>query len=534
MQQSASFACLFSGVMMEQLQQAKKFAHKAAPYCGIVALSLIALGATGLVMYLIWYIGGQASLILPSPEYRALAALGLLLLMGVSMAASFERGREALVWTRDNAAAMLARFGMIALLFSISGMLAFAFLKLDAQFSRPLAGEVIPADVTQAIAWGTRLFTLAAGSLALYFHLNEMPKWRTGAMWLGAIGAVLLMLHAYGISAKIMEGQYANASATTSSESTLVASIDNKISDIDAEIALAAQNRDQALKVAQETIDSVKDQVVGLSAADNATIQGANVAKENALNAYNVAAERLQSEKRALRTEQGEARSSKLVASSMVTTFNPLFTFLARVTTWNFDPAAQPPDGHKYVWGAVFFTLFFGFGELALLFCLTGGFASVVVVSHKKQENKSLNNEQWELWKTYLKRRNAQLKPDADEELDEEGNPRKKSRGGLNFDQELWWQDQIAKAQESAVSVDGIVNYYFQGMTTPEFESQLKHKLKIGWITQEQFDDIMDPNRRDRRIDERKKERIRRQAFDDGKQAKVVGTTDTSEQGAEP
>lgn len=288
-------------------------------------------------------------------------------------------------WCRDHLGAFIATFWMIIILFGIAAMLTYAFLKLDYHFSRPLAGGVIPADVTQTVAWGTRLFTLVAGSLAIYFHVNEMHKWRLWATILGAFGAVLLMLHAYGVAAKIMEGQYARAAAVQTVAEAGVSTVTDQIADIDAAMTRAASDRDAALLVAQQTIDSVKDQVVGLSRADNDTIQKANTDKAAALAAYDAKVLELEAQKQALRTSEGQAVSTQATDTSVVETFNPLFTFLARLTTLNFNPAIDPPDGHKYVWGAVFFTLFFGFGELALIFCLTGAFAALKVVSERKR-----------------------------------------------------------------------------------------------------------------------------------------------------
>lgn len=289
-------------------------------------------------------------------------------------------------WLWDHGGAFLATFGMILLLFGLSGWLAKAFFQLDAEFSRPLAGDVIPPEVTQTVAQGIRLFTLISGSLAIYFHVNNMPAWRRGAIWLGGVGAVLVMAHAYGIAAKIMEGQYSRAKAVEVVAQASVTTVTDQIADIDAAIIRAASDRDAALLVAQQTIDSVKDQVVGLSAADNATIQKANTDKATALAAYNAKVVELEAQKQALRTSEGQAVSTQATDTSMVETFNPLFTFLARLTTLNFNPAIDPPDGHKYVWGAVFFTALFGFGEIALMFALTGAFAALKVVSERKRQ----------------------------------------------------------------------------------------------------------------------------------------------------
>lgn len=289
-------------------------------------------------------------------------------------------------WLWDHGGAFLATFGMILLLFGLSGWLAKAFFQLDAEFSRPLAGDVIPPEVTQTVAQGIRLFTLISGSLAIYFHVNNMPAWRRGAIWLGGVGAILVMAHAYGIAAKIMEGQYAATKAIEKVAETGVSTVQSQIDDINTSIERAAADRDTALREAQSTIDSVKDQVVGLSAADNKTIQEANTAKNDALKAYETKVSDLEAQKKKLRESEGDAVITQAQDTSLVQTFNPLFTFLARLATWNFDPAKQPPDGYKYVSGAIFFTALFGFGEIALMFVLTGAFAALKVVSERKRQ----------------------------------------------------------------------------------------------------------------------------------------------------
>jgi hypothetical protein len=361
--------------------------NRALPAALIGAAFLAGVAVVGALLYALGIIVSELANYFSHPLHKAGVAFSFVVFVSLATALFFEKGRNGIAWCWNNLGSAIATFGMIAMLFGISLLLAYAFLQLDYYFSRPLAGDVIPPNVTQAVAWGTRLFTLIAGSAAIYFHQNDMPSWRRGAVWLGAIGTVLLMAHAYGVAAKIMEGQYAVAGASSSDETAIVTSISDKIADIDEEIRLAGETRDSALKVAQETIEGVKDPVAGLSTADNETIREANDDKEAALTAYKETVERLQNEKKLLREDQATATGNQAVAQAMVNTFNPLFTFLARITTLNFDPATQPPEGHKYVWGAVFFTFFFGFGEIALIFCLTASFASLRIVSDRKKRS---------------------------------------------------------------------------------------------------------------------------------------------------
>ena len=287
----------------------------------------------------------------------------------------------------NHGGSMFATFWIVIALYALGAYLVWAFLQLDAQFSRPLAGDVIPANVTQQIAWGTRAFSVIAGSMAIYFHVKDMPAWRRIFSILTGVAAIILLLHAYGISAKIMQGQFDAASAEVATVAAVTTSIEDQISDIDDELDQAKTSLDMAVQVAQQTIEGVRDPVAGFSAADNETIQAANDDKAEALAAYNAEVQRLNQKKRDLRTEKATSQGKETTARADSDSFNPLFVFGARLSTWEWNPAVDPSNVHKFAWGVAFFTLFFGFGEILMMVAFTGGYAALKVVSEREKRS---------------------------------------------------------------------------------------------------------------------------------------------------
>lgn len=292
------------------------------------------------------------------------------------------------LWFRDHSGALVATFGMIVVLYAIGGLLAYAFFQLDYYFSRPLAGDVIPPEVTQMVAWGIRAITLIAGMAAIYFHTNDMPSWRKATVILGAAGAVLLLSHAYGVAAKIMDGQYAAVSSVEQVEQIDVSAISNQIDTLRAQKAEIRADRDVAIQTAQQGIDSVKDQVPGLSTDDNITIRGFQADKERAQQDASAAIAGIDTRILELQDESRATSTTATKSTAQMNDFNPLFGVMARLVGFKFDPAESPSDGRQYVSGLIFFTFFFGFGEIALIFCLTAPYAALQVVSMRKRDAK--------------------------------------------------------------------------------------------------------------------------------------------------
>jgi hypothetical protein len=280
----------------------------------------------------------------------------------------------------NHGGSMFATFWIVFALYALGAYLVWAFLQLDAQFSRPLAGEVIPASVTQQIAWGTRAFSVIAGSMAIYFAVKGMKAWRNTFSFLTLIAALILLLHAYGIAAKIMQGQYDADAAIEQVATVNTDAIAQQIADLQ-------QERDDVRSDTQVTIDTYQRSIQnittdGLDNDDEAQIYAQK--QQEALEARDTRLGEIRSEIAALRSENRSVSSTATQAQADSDSFNPLFVFGARLSSGIWNPAETPPDVHKFIWGVAFFTLFFGFGEILMMVAFTGGYAALKVVSERK------------------------------------------------------------------------------------------------------------------------------------------------------
>lgn len=285
------------------------------------------------------------------------------------------------VWR--HAGAGFATFWIVWALFALGVYLVWAFLQLDAEFSRPLAGGVVPEHVTQQIAWGTRAFSVIAGSLAIYFHVQDMPRWRTTFSVFTVLAAVILLLHAYGVSAKIMQKQYDADLAIEQVATVNTDSIDQQIETIQAQKAEIRSDTSLTVETYREAIANITSD--GLDNDDQADTYRADITQ-----ALQVRDERIRTLDAQIAELQADARSTTSVATQAQAdsdSFNPLFTFLARISTGVWSPAENPSDTHKFAWGVIFFTLFFGFGELLMMASFTGGYAALKVVSERKLDD---------------------------------------------------------------------------------------------------------------------------------------------------
>lgn len=360
----------------------------------------------------------------------------------------------------NHGGSMFATFWIVIALYALGGYLVWAFLQLDAQFSRPLAGDVIPANVTQQIAWGTRAFSVIAGSMAIYFHVKEMPMWRTIFSILTGIAALILLLHAYGISAKIMQGQFDADKAITQVADVNTDAIEQQIADL-------MQEREDVRADTQVTIDTYQQSIQNITTdgLDNDDEAGIYAQKQQeALEARDARLGEIRTEIAALRADARSVSSTATQDAAESDSFNPLFTFGARLSTWQWDPAIDPSNVHKFAWGVAFFTLFFGFGEILMMVAFTGGYAALKVVSERKAAEE--------------KETNLPLHPtDPDFVL---------------IPDEGYWETRIAKALKTRIknpTAQGIKDTYFDGVATVhELRNHLQLRVRRGLLSQRDFD----------------------------------------------
>jgi hypothetical protein len=288
---------------------------------------------------------------------------------------------RALLWIRDQLPARIATFWMIAAFYALGVGLVLAFFQIDAEFSRPLAGGVVPPEVTQHLAWAVRVFSVIVGMAAMYCHVNAMPRFRNMMAALGAVAAVLLFLHALGISAKIMEGQYGRAAAIGQIETATTGSSATQIAVLQTQIDGIRADRDGQVTRLQASINGIVND--GLNNDELADAYRADqIAAEDDARAR---IRPLEDQITALTLASGATVVQATEAKTKVDSFNPLFTFMARVASWTWNPAVMPSDTLQFGFGFLFLTLFFGFGEVLMMACFTVAYGMQLVVAQRRE-----------------------------------------------------------------------------------------------------------------------------------------------------
>ena len=378
---------------------------------------------------------------------------------------------EKLKWVREHGGAWFATFWIVLALYALGGYLVWAFLQLDAQFSRPLAGGVIPADVTQQVAWGTRMFSVIAGAMAIYFNLNDMKRWSAVFTVMTIVAALILLLHAYGVAAKIMQKQYDNDAAITQVATVNTDAIAQQIEDLQQERADLRSDTQLTVNTLQRSIDNVTTD--GLDNDELADAYRADQAA--ALRARDTRLAEISGAIEGLRTEARGVSSTATQEVARSDSFNPLFTFLARLSTGVWDPAQDPSNVHKFAWGIAFFTLFFGFGEILMMISFTGGYAALKVVSERKKRSDAARKG----WQT------------------KKSEPKAKKRDPITIEDKGYWRDNIARAlagRMPARTPTGMMNTYFsQYADVPTLRYALRAQMRDGLIVEDSRKDKDNP-----------------------------------------
>jgi transposase-like protein len=197
---------------------------------------------------------------------------------------------------------------------------------------------------------------------------------------MGAIAAILLFLHAYGISAKIMEGQYGKAAAIVDIKDAKTGASDTTIAALEKQISEIRLDREAAVASAQASIDGIVNDGI-----DNDEL--AEPFRKDQADARRTAEDQIQplrAEILRLTTDSGATVTEATEDESKTDSFNPLFTFMARVWTGTWNPAQMPSDSSQFVAGVIFFTLFFGFGELLMMMCFPIAYGMQIIVAKQK------------------------------------------------------------------------------------------------------------------------------------------------------
>jgi len=293
------------------------------------------------------------------------------------------RAQIAARWCRDEAGAFISTFWLIIALYALGGWLVYSFLQLDAQFSRPLAGDAMPPEVTQHISWANRIFSIIVGMAIIWCHMHGMKKFRNVMSTLGFVAALLLLLHAYGIAAKVMKTQYSAAAAIELVNQEENASSDAVIAALEKQKEGIRADRDGQVERLQASIDKITgDGVDNDDEADPYRIDqtAAETAAQTKL-------DKIDAQIVEILTDTGTKNVGATQDTAMVDAFNPLFTLMARVATWTWNPDKDPSTTAEYVSGIVFFTMFFGLGELLMMTLFTVAYAMLLVARENSRKN---------------------------------------------------------------------------------------------------------------------------------------------------
>jgi len=364
-----------------------------------------------------------------------------------------------------HAGAGFATFWIVIALYALGVYLVWAFLQLDAQFSRPLAGGVIPADVTQQIAWGIRAFSVIAGSLAIYFAAHTMKGWSRWFTFMTVFAALLLLVHAFGVSAKIMQKQYSAVSSISEVAAVDVGSIDDEISDLVTERDGLPALTESTVSTYQRSIDSIVND--GLDNDEQAVALAEK--QQEAIATRDTRLAEIRGRLIELRAEKRGVQSTEVTENAAESSFNDLFIFGARLSSNKWNPADDPPDTHKFIWGVAFFTFWFGFGEILMMACFTGGYAVLKLRSVQQiNEKDPVRVEAGKKAAKTRSRRNRQTN-----KITEQAASYLKR-----------WQHALRLAKNSKYTAKGIAETAFkQG----DMEHAINIMLKAGLITDEEI-----------------------------------------------
>ena len=364
-----------------------------------------------------------------------------------------------------HAGAGFATFWIVIALYALGAYLVWAFLQLDAQFSRPLAGGVVPESVTQQIAWGIRAFSVIAGSLAIYFTAHAMKGWSRAFTGLTIFAAALLLVHAFGVSAKIMQKQYSAVSSISQVAAVDVGSIDDEISDLVTERDGLPALTESTVATYQRSIDSIVND--GLDNDDQAVALAEK--QQEAIAARDARLAEIRARLIELRAEKRGVQSTEVTENAATSSFNDLFIFGARLSTGTWNPAEDPSDTHKFIWGVAFFTFWFGFGEVLMMVCFTGGYAVLKLRSVQQMDEK--DPVRVEAGKKAAKTRNRRKR--QTDKIEEQATSYLKR-----------WQHALRLAKNTQYTAKGIAETAFkQG----DMEHAINIMLKADLITDEEI-----------------------------------------------
>lgn len=366
-------------------------------------------------------------------------------------------------WMRDSFASWFTTSWLYLILWGVVGVAFTVLLYIDGVFSRSLAPDSIEPLSFQAMGWAYRFFAAGFLMAAARCAFKNIPgKWTFRL--LGIFASAIVCLHAFGFGFEALSDKRDGAEITRQTQDNLEASSDARIAQYNKQIDGIRADRDKAIETAQEGIDSIKDEVPGLSADDNRSIREFQAAKEAATTEASAKIAEVEAKIEALLTpESDEAaaeQAEQKAESEYVEKWHPLFVGLAQL----FNASWTPTDNEVYIAAIVFIIFWVLLAESLVIFL-----PERIYVMHMHDAEFARRSEA-------QKRRRERERAEAEQE----------EEARIPIEDKGYWQGRILKALNTRLrnpNAQGLKDTYFDGVATvAELENWLKFHLRKGLV----------------------------------------------------
>tara|TARA_R110002111_G_scaffold170741_5_gene236449 strand:- start:304 stop:1704 length:1401 start_codon:yes stop_codon:yes gene_type:complete len=271
------------------------------------------------------------------------------------------RGREALVWFRDQFAGWFASFWLYIIAWSIVAGAFAILLYMDGKFSRGLAeGAEIDPLAFQAMGWVFRFFALI---FLMASARAKILKIGTGKVWrrMGIACSVIVFAHAVGIGLQAMDERKTQALATLEQHEVSETSNTELI-------AALVQQKDDIERRLKERVDPIEQKILIIQTDGDGTNDGQDVPlearKQDLQDKADAAIDGIDAQILALMASGTEAKTEAIAAEASAKPYASLFVGMAQLFTWDKEPSLWA----MYICGVVFIVFWVGFAESIVIF----------------------------------------------------------------------------------------------------------------------------------------------------------------------
>ena len=392
------------------------------------------------------------------------------------------------VWCRDKGGSFVATSWLYLVLWGIVAAAFSTLLYMDGKFSRSLAdGASINPLAFQVMGWCFRFFAVVFLMAAARNVHKGIGKGLTFYV-LGVFVSIIVCAHAVGIGLEALDDKKDKAMAVQTTVTAQTDGIQAKLSAFERQKEgirsdLAATKASNQAAIDNITSDGLNnDQLADVYRQDNAD---ADKQARERIAAIDAAEIELLAQSATVNTDN---------ASTVATAdkWSPLFVGMAQLFTLD----KEPSDWAIYLCG-VGFIIFWVFVAESLVIFVPPAVYQMHLHDADNADKKDPKRVEAGKKAAETRKRGKTLQIDIKDKEKQ---------------QRDWWSVRLKDATHSAVSTEAVARYYFPEFTVEEFPGKIRAALKKGYATQEQYDDIMDPDRAKRRAAERKAAREARES----------------------